>query len=67
VTPRDAAAGASTLPVVVLGALVEPGLGLIAGFAVFLAVQRLPVRVGPVPLRSPRAVVRRPRALRLGR
>jgi hypothetical protein len=67
VTPRDAAAGASALPVAVLLALVEPALGLIAGFAVFLAVERVPLRVPRLRLRTPRPVVRRPRALRLGR
>jgi hypothetical protein len=66
-TPRDAAAGASAFPVAVLLALVEPALGLIAGFAVFLAVQRVPLRLPRLRLRTPRPVLRRPRALRLGR
>jgi hypothetical protein len=67
VTPRDAAAGASALPVAVFLALMEPALGLLVGFAVFLAVQRVPLRVPRLRIRTPRPVVRRPRALRLGR
>jgi hypothetical protein len=66
-TPRDAVAGASALPVAVLLALVEPALGLAVGFAVFLAVQRVPLRVPRLRLRTPRPLVRRPSALRLGR
>ena len=66
-TPRDALAGASALSVAVLLALVEPALGLIVGFVVFLAVQRVPLRLPRLRFRTPRPVVRRPRALRLGR
>jgi hypothetical protein len=61
-TPRDAAAGASALPVVVLLATVEPALGLAAGYAVFLGVRSARVRLPRA--RMPRLTMRRPRAAR---
>jgi hypothetical protein len=61
-TPRDAAAGAPALAVAVLLAPVEPALGLVVGFLVFLGVRAFRVRLPRA--RLPRVTVRRPRAAR---